>query len=99
MARKYTKKCPDCGSIDIAPIIYGMPGHKMQKDYTEGKIKLGGCSIILGEKQADRYCKACEFKWNKDDRFCKRCGDVELFCKCYEDSVDNAQLKKGDLWN
>ena len=85
MAKKYVKKCPDCSSLDVIPIMYGMPNDKMQQDYSEGKIKLGGCSIIIGENQANRYCNACEFKWNKDDKFCGRCGDPVMFCGCYED--------------
>ena len=85
MARKYVKKCPDCSSLDVVPIMYGMPGDKMQKDYMEGKIKLGGCRVEPDEKQADRYCKSCEFKWNKNDKFCGKCGDPVIFCGCYED--------------
>ena len=85
MARRYLKKCPDCSSTDIIPIMYGMPGNKMQKDHMEGKVKLGGCGIRMDEKQADRHCNACKFEWNKEDKFCGSCGDVVIFCKCYED--------------
>ena len=35
MSRKYIKKCPDCGSTDVIPIAYGMPGEKLQKDADE----------------------------------------------------------------
>ena len=45
MGRKFNKKCPECSSKDVIPIMYGMPGPEMQKKYYEGKIKLGGCSI------------------------------------------------------
>ena len=85
MAKKYVKKCPDCSSTDIIPIMYGMPGGgEMRKDYMDGKIKLGGCCVEVGENQANRHCRVCEFEWNKDDKFCNTCGDVVIFCKCYE---------------
>ena len=85
MPRTYVKKCPDCSSTDIIPIMYGMPGEKMRNDYMEGKIKLGGCCIEVDGNQANRHCKSCEFEWNKDDKFCGSCGDVVMYCKCYED--------------
>jgi len=69
MARKKIQKCPKCSSVDVIPIIYGMPGGKMQKDYMEGKIKLGGCSVEIGGKQSNRYCRECQFEWNKDGKF------------------------------
>jgi hypothetical protein len=41
------------------PIEYGFPGTEMQKEYYEGKIKLGGCGIA--EDAPDWHCKQCEF--------------------------------------
>ena len=67
MARKYFKKCPSCKSNDVISIVYGMPGSKMQKDYMEGKGKLGGCGIIMDAP--DRYCNDCEHKWRKTDNY------------------------------
>ena len=87
MAKKYVKKCPNCSSLHVVPIMYRMPGSKMQKSYMEGKIRLGGCAVTGEKKQADRYCKECEFKWNKDDKFCDTCGDVVMLCKCYEEKL------------
>ena len=62
MARRYLKKCPDCSSADIIPIMYGMPGDKMQKDYMDGKIRLGGCGVEVGGSQANKHCRDCEFE-------------------------------------
>ena len=60
MKRKNKPKCPKCSSKDsVVPIVYGFPGYEMQKEYSEGKIELGGCVI---EKDApDWNCKECEY--------------------------------------
>ena len=56
---KSSKKCPNCSSAEfVVPIRYGMPGPKMQQDYYEGKIKLGGCCIE--ENDPKWYCNKCE---------------------------------------
>ena len=80
---KYIKKCPDCSSTDVIPIAYGMPGEKMRDDAFEGKVHLGGCEIT--ENQPDRHCNSCEYDWNKETKYCAECGDVVMYCKCYED--------------
>ena len=67
MLRKYTKKCPDCGSIDVLPILYGFPGEKMREDAFEGKILLGGC--VITENHPDRHCNSCEYDWNKKTKY------------------------------
>lgn len=43
-------KCPKCGSLHIANILYGMPAYSEQlmTDIDKGKIILGGC-IITGD--------------------------------------------------
>ena len=38
----------------------------MQKDYMNGKIKLGGCSVRVDVKQPRRDCRGCSFEWNMD---------------------------------
>ena len=54
------KECPKCSSKEnVVPIRYGMPGPKMQQDYYEGKIKLGGCCIE--ENDPKWYCNKCEY--------------------------------------
>ena len=30
-------------------------------------------------------CKDCKTFWDKDTRYCNRCKDVAMYCKCYED--------------
>ena len=73
---------PKNAQTAVIPIMYGMPGAKMKDEYMEEKRK---CCIEVGANQANRHCRACEFEWNKDDKFCGSCGDVVMYCKCYED--------------
>jgi len=40
-------KCPKCGS-KVLPIVYGYPGAVTRQESIEGKIILGGCSIVEG---------------------------------------------------
>ncbi len=35
----------------------------MQKDYHEGKIKLGGCLVV--EKNPDYHCNDCKYEWQR----------------------------------
>ena len=38
--------------------------------------------IINDEKMY--ICKECKRKWDKDTKYCNTCGDVVMYCKCYE---------------
>ena len=59
--------CPECSSKgSVIPIRYGMPGPEMQQDYYEGKIKLGGCSMV--ENNPDYHCKDCKYEWQRGKR-------------------------------
>ena len=59
-------KCPKCSKDFVVPIRYGMPGPEMQQDYYEGKIKLGGCSMV--ENNPDYHCKDCKYEWQRGKR-------------------------------
>jgi ribosomal protein L37AE/L43A len=53
-------KCPDCGSIRIARIMYGLPdfsSEELKKDVEEGRIVLGGC--IIAPDSPRWQCKGC----------------------------------------
>ena len=93
MGRKFNKKCPECSSKDVIPIMYGMPGPEMQKKYYEGKIKLGGCSIEEHD-MTDRYCNDCEHEWFKDTEYCTRCRDVVMYCDCYKSYIEDKYDEK-----
>lgn len=45
--RRKPRKCPACGSQQVASILYGMPafGEQLQRDLEAGKIILGGCCV------------------------------------------------------
>ena len=56
--RKGPKSCPKCGSLDVVPIFYGLPGGpEVMEAAKEGKIALGGCCVTDNDPQ--KRCKAC----------------------------------------
>lgn len=68
------KKCPRCGSKNVAEILYGMPAYddELQKKLDEGKIVLGGCCICTADingKQVEvtpsMHCNDCKKDFGK----------------------------------
>lgn len=57
--------CPNCKSNNIIPIVYGYPTLKTWEEAEKGKLKLGGCEILIGCEQPDLYCKECKFEWSR----------------------------------
>ena len=55
--KKSPQPCPKCGSLDVVPILYGLPGPKGMEEGDRGKIFLGGCCV--GESDPRKHCKAC----------------------------------------
>lgn len=55
--RKDSEPCPRCGSPDIVPIMYGLPGPEMMEAANQGRIALGGCCV--GERDPQKQCNAC----------------------------------------
>ena len=49
------KPCPDCGSGDTVPILYGLYGPG--SDGLPENIELGGCTIFEGQPM--RRCRNC----------------------------------------
>ncbi|MCD8502748.1 MAG: hypothetical protein LRY71_15145 [Bacillaceae bacterium] len=62
MAMNY-KQCPKCASKNTLKFLYGMPTHEAIEQAEAGKIKLGGCCVIVGGPEY--YCNDCENEWNK----------------------------------
>jgi hypothetical protein len=56
---KISDTCPDCGSPDWKPIVYGLLSEDGMEDARRGHFVLGGCSI----QDAHRYCPACFNRW------------------------------------
>jgi len=50
--------CPHCGSRELVPIVYGLPGDDMMNAAKKNEITLGGCVVIVGHSPA-WYCRAC----------------------------------------
>jgi len=52
--------CPTCGSSEVVPIAYGLPGAEMWDAAKEGRIRLGGCVVPSSDEWDDRWaCPAC----------------------------------------
>jgi hypothetical protein len=50
-------KCPDCGSRDSMPIVYGYPTEATLHASHRGELDLGGCIVMDGNPHW--RCKAC----------------------------------------
>ena len=63
MAINY-KQCPNCGSKNSLKIIYGEPSYELFEEAKTGKVKFGGCCIMVGG--SEYFCKDCEHEWNRE---------------------------------
>ena len=63
MAINY-KQCPNCGSKNSLKIIFGEPSYKLYQEAEAGKVKLGGCCVMVGGPEY--FCKDCEHEWNRE---------------------------------
>ena len=66
MALKQTRKkpraCPECGSIEVIPIVHGIPSPAMQKLIDESKAIIADREEWEG--MSEWYCKACGWDWS-----------------------------------
>ena len=63
--RKKPRKCPECGSVTIATILYGNPSltADLEKKLAEGRLVLGGCTF---ERDAPSWqCVNCHARLYK----------------------------------
>ncbi|MCI0480533.1 MAG: hypothetical protein L0213_02970 [Candidatus Dadabacteria bacterium] len=59
---KYEKPaCPECGSHDVLPIVYGLPGPELEGKAIMGEVMLGGC-VVFGN-DPDLGCRSCGAQW------------------------------------
>ena len=67
--KRKPRKCPACGSKKIASIMYGMPffSPELEKDLEDGRIVLGGCSIMDDDPKWE--CSECEAPFYYDSDF------------------------------
>jgi len=63
--------CPQCGSLNVVPIVYGSPTAIAQTEWENGVIHIGGSPSLVLQKQGNReflancYCKGCSHKWDE----------------------------------
>lgn len=57
--KRKPRKCPKCGSVKVARILYGMPllSESLLKDLEDGKVVTGGC--VITENQPSWQCSQC----------------------------------------
>ena len=53
--------CPNCNSIKVIPIRYGLPSSAMLESQKRGKIACGGC--VVNDDSNTRHCTSCEHSW------------------------------------
>jgi hypothetical protein len=53
--------CPECGSQDVLPIEYGLPGPELKARAMRGEVVLGGCIVYDGAP--DMICVSCGARW------------------------------------
>jgi hypothetical protein len=58
-------RCPECRSLEVIPIVYGLPGTELTEQAERGEVALGGC-ILTGNDPA-WHCTACEHRWGRTD--------------------------------
>ncbi len=65
-SRSQPSKCPECGSLRIARILYGFPAYsaELEADLKAGRVAIGGC-CITGDDPAWK-CMECETEIYKD---------------------------------
>jgi len=61
MRKTKKPKCPNCGSKNVIPIVYGLPEHEAFEREKRGEIILGGCLIDFDSP--NWHCKDCGFEW------------------------------------
>jgi len=56
-----SEACPRCGSAEVIPIVYGLPGPGLVRDCEAGEVELGGCCVY--DNMPTCRCRACGFGW------------------------------------
>jgi hypothetical protein len=53
--------CSRCGSRDVLPMVYGMPGPELTEESIHDKVALGGCVVF--PDAPDLLCQNCGADW------------------------------------
>ena len=66
MEKPKLHKCPECGQVKDAELLYGMPDREVVPHIEEGLIISMGCMPPEGgEERYDFHCKACGHDFNE----------------------------------
>lgn len=70
------RKCPRCGSSDVAEYLWGLPAfsEQLEKDMADHKVILGGCCITGNDPSA--HCNACGKDFGKPPYLRRRRGQA-----------------------
>lgn len=62
---KRSPPCPECGSSDVVPYLYGLPNPEAFNLEKQGKVILGGCCI--DGNSFEWHCRRCKHDWGRFD--------------------------------
>ena len=58
-------QCPACGSLKVAPIVYGLPSEELEEEAKRGNVVLGGC--LVDEHNPEWACQTCDHSWRRKE--------------------------------
>lgn len=60
-------RCPECGSSNVAEILWGLPSFtdELQKELAEGKVVLGGCCVDYDDPEYE--CNDCMHRFGRSE--------------------------------
>ena len=64
--RRGVRSCPSCGSHDVRPIVFGLPGPEMTEAGAGGEIYLGGCFAPPSELGQWDHCMSCNQEFHHE---------------------------------
>lgn len=62
---KHDKKCPNCKSNNVIPIIYGRPDRELSKAVQSKRAIMGGC--VWGPDSSLWACQKCNYRFNSSE--------------------------------
>jgi hypothetical protein len=58
-------RCPDCGSGDVARLVYGLPTREVRAKHEGESIVFSGC-LCYGDERDPRWkCRACGLRFGQ----------------------------------
>lgn len=61
--KRIAPECPECGSIDVIPIIYGPPSKDLLEAEASGLCIVGGQN--MSHTDPEWHCNDCEHEWSE----------------------------------